>query len=161
VYGEYGEEVPLLDQLFGHLHEVEGNLDTGGYGGFGDAAGDESHAGVEAFEFGAVVDEAKLHFVEAGRSALRFGGGHELRAQAFALTGRFNRNQAEMGTLPAGLDEDAGRESPLLFAQQKFSSSPHFMHGGGIYALTFDVGAFGYEGPVDEADDGADVGEFG
>ncbi len=158
MYGEYGVEVPLSKESLGHLHKVERDLNTGSDGRFGDAAGSVSHAGIEALEFSAVVDEAEFHFTEARGTAASLGGDHEFGAETGALARGFHGDKADVGARSAWLDVEAGRELSLLFAQEKSAAGPDFAHRAGVDALAFDVGTFGDEGTVDEADDGVNVG---
>ena len=111
-------------------------------------------------EFGAVIDEAEFQFVESSGAALGFGGGHQLGAQAFPLTSGFDRDQAKVGSLAARFDEDAGRERAVVFTEEKFSASPHLGDRVGVDAFAFDVGTFGDEGAIDQADDGVEVARF-
>jgi hypothetical protein len=139
---------------------VEGNLYPGGYRGFGYSAGDEAHSLVKVLEFGAVVDEAEFQFVESSGAALGFGGGHELSAEALALAHRFDRDEAEVGGLATGFDKEAGGQRPVVFAQKEFSASQHSADSIGVNPFAFDVGAFGNEGTVHEADDSLKVARF-
>jgi len=140
---------------------VEGDFGSGWRRRFGDAGASEAHALVEAFEFGALVDEAEFHLSKAGGPATGFGGGHEFAAQALALASRLDRDEAEVGLRCSGLNEDAGEDLAVVFSQEESAARPHFPHRVGVDALSFDEGAFGDECAVDQADDGVDVGDLG
>ncbi len=85
----------------------------------------------------------------------------EFGAETFALAGGFHGDEAEMGLCCARLDEDAGDELALVFAQEESAVWPHLANSVGVDAFPFDIGTFGHESAVDEADDGVDVRDFG
>jgi hypothetical protein len=119
----------------------------------------EADPRVEALEFRAVVDEAELHFSEAGAAAMIFDSGHELCAESGLLARRVDGDETEMGALAARLDVRTGDELAVFFEEQEFPAAENFAKRIGVDALAFDVGAFGDKSGVDEPDEGGDVVE--
>jgi hypothetical protein len=147
----------VSDQSFGHLNEVERDSYPMSAGGFFDAGGLEADVSIEVPKLGAVVDEAELHFPEAGGAAMIFYGGHEFCAESGLLAGRVDGDEAEMSTLAARLDKGTGDRFAVFFEEQEFSAVENFAKRVGVDALAFDVGTLGDKGGIDEADESGDV----
>ncbi len=84
-----------------------------------------------------MVDDLYVHEATSKSKAVAFGRSHKHRSQAGLLAGRIDREQAEVGSVAAGLDVNATNEEALVFSQQKRAAAKEVQDVSYLYTITF------------------------
>lgn len=147
-----------LGQWLRHVDEVAGKP---GFGVGGERLGscfDVAEPLVERRKLAANIDDAYVHEAAPRRPSVVFDGSNHCFANPLFLSGRIDREQAEIGSVVAKFDVNAGGHVSGFFRDQKLTRFHQSGDFGGVGAVAVDEKRLrDAERIVDDADDGIDV----